>query len=66
MYFKRWKIFTAQPLNRLKYTDPFLQQQEENFTLEGNEMHEKLGAEFDKKYRISDSKTSSDGLDLHD
>ena len=22
MYFKRWKIFTAQPLNRLKYTDP--------------------------------------------
>ena len=24
MYFKRWKIFTAQPLNRLKYTDPTL------------------------------------------
>ena len=22
MYFKRWKIFTAQPLNRLKYIDP--------------------------------------------
>ena len=26
----------------------------ENFTLEGNKMHEKLGVEFDKKYRISD------------
>jgi len=38
----------------------------EKFTPEGNEMHEKLGKEFDVKYRIRDSKAQSDGLDLHD
>lgn len=38
----------------------------EKFTPEGDKMHELLGKEFDIKYRISDSKTSSDGLDLHD
>ena len=38
----------------------------EKFTPEGDLMHETLGKEFDEKYRISDSKTSSDGLDLHD
>ena len=38
----------------------------EKFDSEGDKMHEKLGKEFDQKYRISDSKTSSDGLDLHD
>lgn len=38
----------------------------EKFTPEGNEMHEKLGKEFDLKYRIRDSKAQSDGLDLHD
>lgn len=38
----------------------------EKFTPEGNEMHEKLGKEFDVKYRMRDSKAQSDGLDLHD
>ena len=38
----------------------------EKFTPKGNKMHELLGKEFDLNYRISDGKTSSDGLDLHD
>ena len=37
----------------------------EKFTAEGDLMHEKLGLEFDKKYR-KDKATASDGLDLHD
>ncbi len=38
----------------------------EKFTPEGNQMHEKLGKEFDFKYRITDKNLKSDGLDLHD
>ena len=38
----------------------------EKFTPDGNEMHERLGKEYDAKYRITDKNLKSDGLDLHD
>ncbi len=38
----------------------------EKFTPEGNEMHEILGKEYDKKYRLTPKNLKSDGLDLHD
>ena len=53
MYFKRWKIFTAQPLNRLKYTDPelfFKYAQHCEFLNEINSLKE--GSEIDKQSKI--------------